>query len=137
MANRERGEVSLEVEGQPYVLVLDTNAMCELEDLLSTPERPVSFVEVIQKVVNGNSMRHLRALVWAALRRHHPTMTVKEAGDLISRAGGVQAFGEQLNALVNSTQPDPGDVESARPRKAQARKGGTGAISIAKPAASA
>jgi len=141
MANRERGEVAMEIQGQVYTLVLSTNAMCEIEELLSTPSKPVTFPEVLERV-NQNSVRHIRALIWGALRAHHPTLSLVDVGNLIQEAGGLLAFSVQLQALADSTKPDLEDAAEGksgaeRPRKARARKAGTGVISTFKPAASA
>jgi len=140
MANRERGEVMLEVGGQTYVLALTTNAMCELEDQLSTPEQTVTFLDVLQQV-SRRSVRAVRALTWAALREHHPTMNVKDAGNLIQAAGGLIAFMPTAELIIQTAQPDREDVEAAatvngRPLKARTARG-TGAISTSSPAASA
>lgn len=138
MANRERGEVSLTVAGQVYTMVLDIAAICELEDLFSTKEREATFQDILQRV-NRNSVRHIRGMVWAALRRHHRALTLEQAGQLIEDAGGLVAFGEKLAEIAKSTRPDPEDLsEGNRPQKAQRRKvNGTGVTPISSRAASA
>lgn len=131
MANREKGEVSLTVGGKPYTLVLTTNAMVQLEDLFSTPDREATFQQVLEKVSSG-SVRHIRGFVWAALQEYHPTMTVKDAGDFITEAGGLIAFSAQLESLTQSTTPDKRDLDdlgvTPNPPKARAtrRSRGTG-----------
>ena len=127
MANREKGEVSITIDGTPYTLYLDLNAMALLEDYFSTDKRPVTFDEVVERL-NAGSIRHIRAFFWAALQFHHPAITVMQAGDLIQRGGGLAAFGNQLMALTTSTQPDQEDLQAlgvdpkANPRKAQAAR---------------
>jgi hypothetical protein len=140
MANRERGEVALEVGGQQYTLVLTTNAMCELEDLLSTPDKDVTFPEVVTKAARL-SIRAMRALVWAAARERHPEMTLAQAGALIYAAGGVIGFKPTMDKIIDSAQPDKADVETSevegkRPPKAQATRG-TGGNSTSKPVVAA
>jgi hypothetical protein len=111
MANRERGEASITIEDKAYTLALTTNAMCEAEALLSTPDKEVSFQDLLRRV-NRNSVSAIRVLVWASLREHHPDLTLKDVGNLIQKAGGVVAFGTQLSALSASTRPDPADAEA-------------------------
>lgn len=133
MANRQRGEVALEMDGKTYTLVFDMNALCCLEDLFSTPEREVVFQDVL-KMASKGSARHIRGIVWASLQRHHPEVSLSQSTDLIEAAGGFEGFGEKLQQLADSTQPDPED--RGRPRKAQ-RNGGTGVTATSRLAASA
>ena len=139
MANRQKGEVALEIEGQTYTLVLDMDAMCQLEDLFSTDKKDATFPEIMEKV-QRRSLRHIRGVIWAALRRHHKDVTVEQAGELLIAAGGITGLDQQLMKLAESTQPDKEDAVvngSGRPRKAQRRTDGTGESSTSKLAASA
>jgi hypothetical protein len=136
VANREKGEVSLEIGETSYTLYLDLNAMALLEDYFSTPQKDVTFDEVLQRV-NRGSVRHIRAFVWAALQYHHPTITVKEAGDLVQKGGGLVEFGRKVQALGTSTIPDPDDLQvlgvNGNPPQAQAAKRRRGGISTSTP----
>ncbi len=143
MANPHKGETSIEIDGKTYTLALTLNAMCELEDLLGTPEKEVSFIEIVHAVTQRKRTSHMRALFWAALREHHPEVTLKQAGTLIQKMGGLIEFSKRLNGILETTNPDPDDLpdegeESSgpRPMKAQAA-GGTGDGSRSKLAVSA
>lgn len=148
MADREtaeQGALTIEVEGEPYTLVFDLNAMASLEDVFTTPDRDGIFDEIIQKCARG-SVRHTRALVWAALHRHHPSMTVEDAGRWIVKAGGLQAVTDQLMVAAGMSTPDAADValvtrpqgKGTRPRKARAGVvAGTIGSSTSSPATSA
>ena len=142
MANPQRGDVTIEVLGKAYTLKIDINAICELEDLLSTPRQLTTLQDVIDRMTAG-SVRHVRAFVWAALRRHHKEMTLDDVGQFIGDAGGIDAIAEKLRTITGSTLPDPADLKDAgidpsqRPRKARAaRTAGTGARSRSKPGVS-
>jgi len=145
VANPQRGEVALEVGGRTFTLALDLNAMCELEDLLSTPDKPVSFQDVARGLM-ATRMIYIRAFFWACLRRHHKDVTLQGVSDLMSEAGGLQPFLEKVNSLMEMTRPDKGDEAAlaeggkARPTKG-ARRGprvnGTGQPSIDRPGKSA
>ena len=117
MANPERGEVALIVGDRTYTLVIDVNAVCELEELLSTPDQPVTSGQVFLLAAQ-RSVRHIRALVWASLRRHHPEMELSHTGQLIEDAGGVDEFLETLGKLRKASQPEG----EHRPRKARQQK---------------
>jgi hypothetical protein len=143
MANFIRGELAVESNGQTYTLVLTTNALVELQDVLSTPEKRVTLTQVLGRV-GQNDVEAFRAFVWAATRRHHPTLTLKDAGDLIDGAGGIAGFARQIEALAASMRPDPDDAATAgktddagRPIDAQTTPSGIGRRSIGNRARSA
>lgn len=69
--NPLKGEVAFEVEGEAYKLVLDFNALCELEAALGPGD-------------DRNGPRASRATLWAAMQRHHEGLTLDDAGDLIA-----------------------------------------------------
>jgi hypothetical protein len=119
MANPERGEVALTVGDRTYTLVLDFNAQCELEELLSTPEQRMTLGRAFL-LAASYSMTHIRAMVWASLRRHHSDMTVTDVGNLIESAGGVEKLLETLGKLRKASQPEG----EARPHKARQTKAG-------------
>lgn len=135
MANRERGEVSITIGKRAFTLVLDTNAMCEAEALFSTPEKPATFQQIHARMVAG-SVIHMRGVLWAALRRYHPNISVEDVGTLTDLAGGLPAFAFELSRLATEAAvPDPEDLEaigaSRNPPKAQAsRRAGIGPRSI-------
>ena len=135
MANRERGEIKFTVGETDYVLKLTTGAMAELEDACSTPDKPMTFPEILERVLKG-SVKYLRLYVWAALLEKHPGIKVKEVGELIDQMGGVSGLWAVLNQLSETSKPDP---EDARPQTAQTttRKRGTGGRSTSEPVTSA
>lgn len=123
MSNAPRGTVTLEVGGKVYTLRLTINAICELEDALSTPNKPVTFKEITEAAEKG-SLRHVRAVFWAALLERHPEMTLKDAGALISEVG-LTGLSGHLSELGASLSPDPRDLaelsagSKKRPQRAQ------------------
>jgi hypothetical protein len=131
MANREKGQISIEIEGEEYTLSMDLDAMCAVEELFSRPERVATFQQIVDLADRG-SMTHLRALIWSVLRTHHPSLAIKDIGRLVERAGGPQTFLLKLAELAGVSAPDPRDTKELgipeTPRKAQARRG-TGARS--------
>ena len=134
MANRERGESAFVVGGATYTLRLTTEATAQLEDACSTPEREMFFPDILAKVLRG-SVKYTRLFVWAALREHHPNLTVKDVGALIDQVGGITAFAETIAGVVETTKPD--EEDTARPPTAQPTPGaGTGDRSTSKRARS-
>jgi hypothetical protein len=141
MINRETGDVILEVGDRSYTLCMDLNAMCTLEGLFSTPAKEATFPEIVAKV-NRRSMTHTRGFIWAALRKHHPDITLEQVTDMVMALGGLDALNRRLAALADSAQADPADLAELeitdRPTAAapKAPRRTTGAVSISKHAAS-
>lgn len=117
-------ETVLTVEGKVYRLLLDINAQVLLEQQAG---RDDTLQTVSQRAMDG-SVTAARLLFWAALQRHHPDVSLEQAGDLMSSAdrSALLALGEAMH----ETTPDPKDVDAlgpvTRPRKAQPRTNGTG-----------
>lgn len=137
MSNRERGTVTVEIDERSYTLVMDFNALCELEEVLSTPGKERTIPEIIVQIQKGG-VRFTRAFIWAALREHHPEVTIKEAGALVTKAGGPLGLAQQMQALTGSMLPDSADLaelglDDKRPPPAQpAKKAGAGATSTSR-----
>lgn len=92
MANRERGEVDLTVGSETYTLRLSTNALAEVEDLLDQ-----DFGEILQRMEAGR-VGAQRAMLFAALREKHPTVTLLDAGQMLDtdRRAVNEALGNAL-----------------------------------------
>ncbi len=125
MANRQRGELPITLNGQAYTLKLTTNALCLMEGCFS-PLRP--FGVIVANVSRG-SFSDLRAFLWASLQAHHPTLTLAAVGDLIDQCGGIEGLAKTLTDLVEANKDAEG---TDRPPAAQA---GTGVSSTSTPEA--
>lgn len=140
MANRENGEVRMVIDGKTYTLVLNTDVMVILEEHFSTPQHDVTWDDIWTRVLRG-SVKTVRALIWAMLQQHHPTITIEAASKLIDRAGGFAGLTDILTQAGKSSTPDPKDVKELgldkRPQTAQkTRRRGTGGGSTSTRAAS-
>lgn len=119
MANPQRGSVALQAGDRAYTLSLSVNAMCELEDAIGQP-----ISQIAEQLNRAESVRlsTVRALVWAALRDHHPETTLAQAGELMS-AVGVPAVMEKIGEAFQLAFPDGGEGAPAggkNPRRAKA-----------------
>jgi len=125
MANKERGEVGLDVGGKVYTLRPTFNSVCELETLINK-----SFDDVMSEI-QQNRLSGLRATVWCLLQEHHGAeiRTLKDAADWIEQAGGTTRVLEVLEGALDANT-DPEDRANGNPRKAQvgrrARRRGIG-----------
>jgi hypothetical protein len=141
MANREKGEIRMVVDGKEYTLVLNTGVMATLEDHFSTPQKDVTWDEIWGRVLRG-SVKTVRALIWAMLQPHHPTLTIAAVSILIDQAGGFEGLTDILKQAGQSSAPDPADVKELGvpkgPRAAQGTRSrrGTGGASTSTRAAS-
>lgn len=143
MANREKGQVSIDIDGTLYVMALTLDAMVALEEMFSKPNAPVTFQQVVDRSDAG-SMTHTRGLIWAALQVNEPAPTIGQVSALVERAGGLGAFAVALVKVAKAITPDAKDLEAlgvkANPPKAQSGRrtaGGIGAASTSTPVASA
>lgn len=117
MANRFKGETTVEVAGKVWRLVLDFNALCHFEGASGK-----NAMEVMQAFEGGkHSSTDLRHLMCAMLARHHPEATVEDAGDLLSE--GLDVVGQALAAAM----PAPGDDPEAAAKPGKPRLAGRSA----------
>lgn len=106
MANAVKGEVGFDFEGEAYRLVLDFNALCEIEGVL----RPGD---------DRNGPSSARATFWGALQRHHGTLSLADVGAMIARLTL-----PRVRQLIAEAYEVSGlnEVLGEDPRKAPARK---------------
>lgn len=125
MVNPERDEVALTIGDRTYTYILDMAALFKAEKAMSDEEgRIVGSAEILFGSASGSN-RHTRVLLWAALQRHQPDVTLDDALTLLATVGGSPGLQQVLASLRKSTQPDAED-NTARPRKARQPKRGTG-----------
>ena len=143
MANREKGQVSIDIDGKPYLMAITLDAMVSIEEMFSKPGAPVTFQQVVDRSDAG-SMTHTRALIWATLQVNHPAPTIKEVSGLVECAGGLGAFTVALVKVAKAIAPDVKDLEAlgikTDPPGARAGRktaAGTGGGSTSTPGASA
>lgn len=114
MTNRVKGEVAFEAEGQEYVLLLDFNALCELED-------------EVPGLMNGTaemaSPKVIRAVFHAGLQARHSGLGLRDAGEIIQSIGLETAANLVRLAFEASFPATTGGEGQARPRKAPAKAG--------------
>jgi hypothetical protein len=106
----ERGEVTVEAGGVTYRLRMGINGMCAVEDALSTPETPVTFIEFSARLIKMRTI-DMRLFAWAALREYHPNLTLEDAGRLIDQVG-LAVFSDKLMEMQTGTLPADADVKA-------------------------
>jgi hypothetical protein len=107
MANSQKGELDIDVNGTRYRLALDLNALCEFQELVYPNDPEFDMGETIARIGKGNFVLS-RALFWATLRRHHPAVTLRDVSDLVS-GFGYKPWMDLLPRLLDFMQPDKVD----------------------------
>src|SRR5688572_1257601 len=123
MANKENGELSMDIGGETYTMSLTIDAMVALEELFSAPDKPMFFHQIADLAERG-SMKHIRAMIWAVFREHHPDLQISDIGKLVAKGGGLLRFNEQLSALAAASKPDPKDLAAMGARNPPSAQGG-------------
>ena len=113
MANKERGEVTVEADGKTYTLRFSIDAMCQMEDVTGK-----GVVAITQEFADPAKIRMAtaRAALWAALHEQHPELTLMQAGELIPKAGGLQVVLNKVSEAILLAFPTT--EGTARPQKA-------------------
>lgn len=89
--------IMIEANGKTFSLrPLGLNDVCELESMLNA-----TMTEIIVAIASG-SARHARALIWAALQKDQPAMTLEDAGRFIQDVGGLAAVSGVLTKVAKS-----------------------------------
>jgi hypothetical protein len=117
---KAKGEVSVEADGKTYTLVFSINALCELEDKLGA-----SVSDIAALSTNGKRFGTIRTVFWAGLQEHHPDLTLKDAGRIITAMGipaADAAVGEAFSLTFPEVRTLPLELKPA-PGKRSARTG--------------
>ena len=147
MANPNKGEVDVEIGGQHYRLAFTTNSICELEEQLgrgwfdiaselATWSPPTDADGKSPKKETADELRQrmarvkfslMRAIFWAMLREHRPTITLKAAGDLMQASGDRGGVLELINRVFERSMPEAKEgSESPQVPGAAVNANGTG-----------
>lgn len=129
MANRQRGEVGVDVDGRPYRLRLVFEAYCQIEDLVGQ-----GFDEIVQSGMVQGRMSGLRNMIWCVLWDAHGPVaseprtttneikTLRDASDWIDRVGGARKATLLLNELL-AVNTEGAETAETDPPHAQAGTG--------------
>lgn len=94
-------EVTVKVDGQKYTLRADMNALADFEE--RTGKSAMATLEAFER--GDLSVVGLRNLVWSLLQRHHPNITLAEAGDVLSH--DLDAVAEVFSKAFPQPEDDP------------------------------
>lgn len=112
---RASPDVQIVIAGQPYTLRFSAKALAAMQDhwqldSLDAVGRKLGGLE------SGNaSLTDFTAILWAALRTHHPDVTLDHALDMFDEMGVDGLLTTLGNALGGSTVEGGGDDAPANP----------------------
>lgn len=100
MANAVKGEVDFVVGDKTFTMKLGHNARAEAETVLGKP-----WIEIARELMDGEVLSYgtARGVLWAALRRFHPALSVLDVGDMMDETTDEyvgQRIGEALIAAA-------------------------------------
>lgn len=107
-------------DGREYHLLFDHEGMIAAEDVASRNGANLGFKDVVVGSAAGR-LGCLRALVYGALRAHHPEVTVAEATGMVEREG--KPLGKALFEAMANAAPPPAKGKAANPPKAASGTG--------------
>lgn len=142
MANPERGEVAVTLDGRPFTIKYGLGALAAMqEQILQETEQLYAPDAILAEATRGR-VRFMRAVIWAGLQKFHAGLSLTDVEDLIDAANAEEIQG-LFAKLGLGMAPDPADVQAMgrapagdRPPTGRRRRG-TGAASTSTPAASA
>lgn len=127
MANKFRGESELtfmrDIDGEQkeakFKLVYDANAFCEIEDNIKLTLGELHDAMSDPKKM---SMKSVRGIFHGGLIRHHPDLTLADAGDIMSDAGMAEVMDAMKRAFGGAMKA----AGEAQGQKAKTPRGNRG-----------
>lgn len=112
MANKVRGQIPVDFEGEKINLILSTNAICELEDAAD-----LAIDEFLEKFQPGRKvrMKDLRLMFWALMLGERPKATIEDAGKLIDGLRG--DHDRIMTEAILAAFPDASEAGDVEPGK--------------------
>lgn len=109
MANALKGEAEVVLkDGRKLMLVFDVNAWIDIGEELG-----IELPEIIRRLSdkdNPAGLKFQRTVMWGGLRKHHPEMSMRDAGEVLVEAAAAMAAG--LNGgLPQTPEAEPDDEE--------------------------
>lgn len=100
MSNPLKGEATATLDdGRKLQIVLNANAWVEIEEVLGK-----KVPDILDELKGGNaSMKTQRAIIWGGLQKHHPEMTLQDAGEVLVEAA--EALAKAVNGGVPQGEP--------------------------------
>lgn len=106
----DKESVLVEIAGKTRRLRYDINALCALEAELGMPLLTISKLLSTGRIW----VTHIRAILWAGLLHEEPSLTVKQAGDLLGNMKEIPTITKAAMEAMESAWGEP-EAEKAAP----------------------
>lgn len=113
---RDEGERTFEYKGQTWRVRFDFNMMADFE--AETGLNCLDAMQELQSDTSSPSSITLRALIWASLQEYHPTVTIRQAGQMVT--AGLPAFRQAAESALPEADPDA--IDAPGKKKATTRR---------------
>jgi hypothetical protein len=121
MANKHRGGVDVELDGETHQLHYTLNSLAEIEERLG-----LNSIGEILDTLKALSMRTLRTLLWAGLIHEDASLTEHQVGEMdFDFAATVGQVSEAIGNVFKSPEVDVEDTPAGnvhRPARGAGRK---------------
>lgn len=118
MTRRGEGEATFQADGKTWRLRFDFNAMADFE--AETGKRIFDVLEGMEEgAAKSASASDVRALFWAMLREHHPDVTLRDAGRMVTQ--GMEALNAAALSALPSPEPESEESDAEKPKAATGR----------------
>lgn len=120
MGNSITGEVDFPVGDKTYRLRLSINQLIEVEDITG-----LGIMQLAILFANAATLkaRDVRAVLWGALREHHPEVDLLAAGEIMA-AARLQPTIEHVGRALEAAFPKAeGDKKPPSPKRGRAGTG--------------
>jgi hypothetical protein len=107
-----RSTEPVKIDDEEYTLALDIEIIDALEDEFDTP-----FDKLLPEIIEGRRIGKVSRLLRGLLSRHHPELTLDEAGALGMAHGDI--FGEAIGRLIMKASPEQTEAKAENPPKAR------------------
>lgn len=119
MANSIKGEVDFPVGDKTYRLRLSINEIIQVEDLLGVGIIKIAgMFNDVENLTAGS----VRAVLWGALREHHPEVDILGAGDIMGEAR-LQPTIEHVAQALQAAFPTAEGKKTPSPKRGRAGSG--------------
>lgn len=122
MVDSTKGEVAVKLsDGREVTLAFDVNAFIDIAEHLG-----MEVPEVVAKLrdkKNPPGLKFQRAVMWGGLQKHHPELTIRDAGEIMVEAA--EAMAKSIGAAMPEGEREADDeveTDPPMPRRGAGRK---------------
>lgn len=113
---RANPDVQIEAGGEAYTLRFSVKALAALQDYWELPSLDAVGQKLNQLDSGDISVSDYTAILWAALRTHHPEATMEQSLDIFDELG-IDGLTSVIVDAMSASSSEDGGKASSDPRK--------------------